>query len=265
MKLFKACDPAGYTYRFLVYAGKSESTVNTASDVVLRLAEPYLNSGRTICTDNFYTSIPLAVSLLEHETHLVGTVRKNRKGLPGSVINAKLNRGETTAQENSMGIVVAKWHDTRDVLMRSTRHSGAMVTVQGRRKEKIKPDIIAYYNRCKQGIDVSDQLSSYQSALRKSVRWYHKVAIELILGTAIVNALLLYNERCVEAGRQTMQVAVFKKKLVQKLLKLDDNQDIVIHKHYLRETLEREQGKRSDRRRRRVCTGCYSDLKKTDG
>lgn len=37
-------------------------------------------------------------------------------------------------------------------------------------------------------------MSSYQSAMRKSVRWYHKVAQELLFGTAVVNAHILYNE-----------------------------------------------------------------------
>ena len=51
-----------------------------------------------------------------------------------------------------------------------------------------KQEAVVYYNSGKQGIDISDQLASYHTSVRKSVRWYHKVAEELIFGTAVVNA-----------------------------------------------------------------------------
>ncbi|KAJ8728606.1 hypothetical protein PYW07_006302 [Mythimna separata] len=47
--------------------------------------------------------------------HLVGTVRKNRKGLPKEVIDAKLKRGEYKAAESNDGITCLKWKDKRDV------------------------------------------------------------------------------------------------------------------------------------------------------
>lgn len=43
-----------------------------------------------------------------------------------------------------------------------------------------------FYNKNKQGIDVSDQMNSYFTPLRKSIRWYHKVAFQLLLGTSVV-------------------------------------------------------------------------------
>jgi len=43
------------------------------------------------------------------------------------------------------------------------------------------------YNRIKQGVDLADQMSSYHSPLRKSIRWFHKLAVELLLGISIVN------------------------------------------------------------------------------
>lgn len=49
-----------------------------------------LYKGHTLVTDNWYTSIDLAKKLLDAETYLVGTVRKNRKHLSKDVVNAKL-------------------------------------------------------------------------------------------------------------------------------------------------------------------------------
>lgn len=80
-----------------------------SSEVVLTLCETYLDSGRTISTDNYYTSLPLAEALLQRRTHLVGTLRSNRKGLPREVCGARLQKGATVARENASGMVVLKW------------------------------------------------------------------------------------------------------------------------------------------------------------
>jgi len=53
-------------------------------------------------------------------------------------------------------------------------------------------ELITFYNKYKQGIDVSDQTTSYFSPLRKIVRRYHKVAFHVLLGTSVINAMLLY-------------------------------------------------------------------------
>ena len=114
-----------------------------------------------------------------------------------------------------------------------------------------------YYNKSKQGIDISDQMSSYHTALRKSIRWYHKVAIELLCGTAVVNACSLYNARREECGQKPMKITTFREKLASSLLKVNDEGESNQLQHYLRETSERESGKRPDRRKRRYCVRCY--------
>lgn len=37
-------------------------------------------------------------------------------------------------------------------------------------------------------------MGSYQSPLRKGIKWYRKVATELLFGTSVVNSWLLYNQ-----------------------------------------------------------------------
>lgn len=63
-----------------------------------------------------------------------------------------------------------------------------------------------FYNDWKSSIDVSDQMSSYNTALRKSVKLYRKLAIEFILGTSIVNAHIVHN--CV--GDNKMNITKFR-------------------------------------------------------
>ena len=161
------------------------------------LAEQYLKTGRTVTTDNYYTSVALANMLLENQTHLVGTLRKNRAGNPKVVVNAHLQKGKVVGRENEDGTVVAKWKSKREVLMLSTKHDLEMVDTgrKNRCNEAVmKPEIVMSYNKGKQGIDILDQMSSYFTPLRKTIRWYHKIGFEFLLNTAVVNALIIYNE-----------------------------------------------------------------------
>nr|CAI5825990.1 unnamed protein product [Callosobruchus analis] len=106
LKIFKLCDSVGYTFRMSLYTGQS-----------------------TIVTDNYYTSPSLARNLLAKETHLLGTLRKNRRGLPPEVIKAKLKKGEITGKEHKDGFVVAKWKDKRD---------GKKISIKQFREETVK-------------------------------------------------------------------------------------------------------------------------------
>ena len=119
---------------------------------VMTLCEPYLNAGRTNCTDNYYTSVPLARKLLQSETHLIGSLRANRKYLPADMTQARLKAGEVRAAENDDGIVVIKWKHKRDVLILSTKHDDIMVDrgKKSRKKEPIiKPKAVMEHNQTK--------------------------------------------------------------------------------------------------------------------
>lgn len=98
IKLYKLCLPHGYTHRLKVYAGKENEPVpcnSTASEkVVMELCKPILRTQRTLYTDNFYTSVRLADKLLAKKTHLVGTLRSNRKMNPSDVVSAELEIGK---------------------------------------------------------------------------------------------------------------------------------------------------------------------------
>ena len=76
--------------------------------------------------------------------------------------------------------------------MLSTKHAPIMTsssdsTHRGR-PPKQKPLAILAYNCGKTGIDRSDQMVSYATTIRKSIKWYRKLALHLLLGTTIVNA-----------------------------------------------------------------------------
>ena len=145
VKIYKLCDSKGYTYTSSVYAGKNAfeprgrptATISHSTQIVLDLAEKYLKSGRTITTDNYYTSVALANVLLQNQTHLVGTLRKNRVGNPKDVVEARLRKDEIIGRENQDGVVIAKWKSRRDVIMLSTQHDLSMIGT-GKKTDKMK-------------------------------------------------------------------------------------------------------------------------------
>ena len=64
----------------------------TPTNVVLSLCKNIFGKGHTICTVNWYTSIELAMKLVAKNTHLVETMRTNRRGIPKDLLAKKLQR-----------------------------------------------------------------------------------------------------------------------------------------------------------------------------
>lgn len=57
----------------------------------------------------------------------------------------------------------------------------------------MKPQCVITYNTNKKGVDYGDQMSSYYTPLKRGLKWFRKVIIELLFGTALVNAWIIYN------------------------------------------------------------------------
>lgn len=56
---------------------------NKPQELVLRLLGPYLNTGRNVTMDNWFTRLELTEDLLRRQTTVVGTLRKNKRKLFG--------------------------------------------------------------------------------------------------------------------------------------------------------------------------------------
>lgn len=72
-----------YTTNLEVYVGVQPDgpmrTSNKPYDLVTRLVDPLSGTKRNITTDNWFTSLPLAVDLLEQkQITLIGTMRGNK-------------------------------------------------------------------------------------------------------------------------------------------------------------------------------------------
>ncbi|KAF2891524.1 hypothetical protein ILUMI_14649, partial [Ignelater luminosus] len=158
----------GYVWKIIVYTGKETKlkdfvqgidtkSLTKPTQIVLTLAEEILNKGHLIAMDNYYSFPELYDLLCQLKTDAIGTVRVNRKQLPKSVTQKKLQRGETVGAFKEK-LMCLKWHDKKDITMMSTIHSNYMIEMQTKRGDvKHKPLVIIDYNTGMGGVDLSDQ------------------------------------------------------------------------------------------------------------
>lgn len=264
VKLYKLCNTDGYVINFKIYSGKEDTdrTVSHAEFIVDSLLSDYYGYGRILYCDNFYTSYELAKYLKTKKTRICGTLRKNRKTVPKNIISQKLKRDQIAGKE-SEGIKIMKWVDKRPVLMLSTceNHEASLVDTGKIRKGQTvkKPQCVIDYNNAKKGVDYSDQMASYQSPLRKCLKWYKKIAVELIFNSAIVNAWVIFNH---QHPTSKLTILQFREKLAKYFYQCG------------REELQPERPRTPKRyhtltvgepenKKRRKCVGCYQLLRRT--
>lgn len=96
IKVWKICDSRGFMYQFDVYTGKSEDKEEDESTVesVVKLLTRDIQGEQPyhLFADNFYSSIPLALKLLEKKIYYTGTLRENRKFIPKALKDYPLAR-----------------------------------------------------------------------------------------------------------------------------------------------------------------------------
>ncbi|CAK1592150.1 unnamed protein product [Parnassius mnemosyne] len=259
VKLYKLCTPEGYTYQIEIYTGKKDQKreVDHSQKVVLKLMNNLTEEGRIVIVDNFYTSLSLAEKLLSQKTFLCGTLNIRRKYLPKKVINAKIKKGQIIGKMNKKGVKILHWVDKRKVLMLTTckDHDDKLIDTgkkkRGTNESIKKPGCVIMYNETKKGIDYSDQMSSYYTTLKKGIKWWRKVIMELIFGTALINAWIVYNS--INDDRNKMPKRLFVEQVIEAFTKKDldvDTEATANNAHHL------EKGSK-----KRRCVGCYDKLR----
>ncbi|XP_070408744.1 piggyBac transposable element-derived protein 4-like [Nothobranchius furzeri] len=132
--------------------------------VVLELTEGL--SGRTVTTDNFFTSLALGEELLQNKMCLVGTFRRNKPELPPQLLQmrsrAVLSSLFTFPFTSTTTAVTYIPKRRRTVLLLSTKHHRVEIQ-QGPQQ---KPTIILDYNRRKGAVDNLDKLVATYSCCR---------------------------------------------------------------------------------------------------
>lgn len=264
IKLFKLCTTSGYTYSLHAHGGKSTRRENmTATNIVMSLCKNIIGKGHILCTDNWYTNIDLAKKLIEMDTYLIGTLRSTYHSIPTEIKSKTLKPGEIIAKENKNGITIFKWKDKEEVFVLSTKHSTEMVTVTKNNNSHLKPKMIIDYNEGKSYADLSDQMSPYVSPLRKTIKWYKRLAFEVLLNTSVVNAMIMFNN----IKDTHISVLDFRKKIIMHLVACTD-QNILLSPTLnvqlkLRHEMQTKEG--TARQARRQCRRCYEENVKKFG
>ena len=90
----------GVTLDFRIYSGcrmfdddDENEGMSVTERIPVALMQPYLESGRVLFTDNFYTSPSLAKYLKDHNTFLCGTIKTNRKFYCLELVDVQLEKG----------------------------------------------------------------------------------------------------------------------------------------------------------------------------
>jgi hypothetical protein len=201
IKLFVLCDCiTGYVLDIIVYTGATTeyaivTDLGAGATIVMSLLSKYLDAGHTIYLDNWYTSPKLFQALHEKKTNAVGTVRRNRIGMPK--FPKKLKKGESIALHTDT-MMAQTWRDKRDVTMLSTIHTAEFVetgkTDYRTGAPKTKPSAADDYSKNMGKVDRSDMMISFVKSTRKTMKWHKKLFLHLI-DLSMFNAHAMYMKK----------------------------------------------------------------------
>lgn len=196
LKIFALVDSRMfYTLNLEIYAGKQPEgpfqQSNKPSDVVLRLAEPVVGSGRNIVADNWFTDFALIKTLKQKKLSNVGTARKNKRALPAAFVNPKERAQYSSIFGFNEGNVLTSYVPRKNkcVLLVSSMHENNAIDAST--GEKAKPELITYYNAYKSGVDTADQLCASYNVQRNTQRW-PMIIFYAMLNLGGINSMVIH-------------------------------------------------------------------------
>ena len=195
VKIFALCDAKTFfTGNLKVYCGKQPTgpyeVSKSPADIVERLISHLKGTCRNLTTDNWYTSYTLAMSLLQDKITVVGTWKKNKKGIPAEFLPNKQNPISSSMfgfQKHATTVSFTP-KKNKSVVLLSTMHRDAAVDAETK-----KPEIIHLYNSTKGRLDTVDQLCGNYSVSRRTRRWPLCIFFHLV-NISGVNGQILYNK-----------------------------------------------------------------------
>ncbi|XP_063635050.1 piggyBac transposable element-derived protein 4-like [Cydia splendana] len=223
IKFYELTTSDGFVLNIFMYAGNDEEVEKgkKTEKIVMRLMDPYLLKGHHLYMDNYYNSVTLSQKLLDLETHTTGTLRSNRKDNPKEVTQKKLKKNQHVWTRKN-NVYVSKWVDKRPVLMITTCNHPKLIEVSNRYGvSRMKPEEVSQYNQFMSGIDRADQMVSYYSSPRKTLRWYRKVFFH-VLDLAVWNSFFIYRKYCKNNSKK-YEFVTYREDLIRQLINLTPN------------------------------------------
>ncbi|XP_065093400.1 piggyBac transposable element-derived protein 4-like [Ochlerotatus camptorhynchus] len=186
-KLKKKCIRSKKTVKVLKKPKIREE--NQGRRIVMDLVQPFLDQGREVVVDNFFSSVDLAEKLLERKTYLTGTLRKNKREIPLAFLPSKSRKEHSSLighkKRLTLTSYVPKKHKAVLVLSSNPHIRGISFS------EKHKPNIVLHYNASKAGVDTLDQVTRDTSCARITYRWPVRLFWD-ILDIALYNSYIIF-------------------------------------------------------------------------
>lgn len=182
-----------YVKNFIFYTGKEgdQVTKELGKKVVLQLTQG-LESGRNVTCDNFFTSYSLVNELAKKKITLLGTIRKQRKEVPKTMLAAKERAIDTSKYLFTKLATMVSYVPKKNkavVLLSSTHLQFTQHDLQANGK----PKMIIDYNSTKGGVDTIDQMRNEYSVSRATRRWT-MAQFMFYIDIAAINALAIWTE-----------------------------------------------------------------------
>ena len=128
-----ACNDTGFFIDGEIYLRQHEP--NQGQRIVHQLCQRFYKSGRNITLDRFFSSVPLARSLLENGLSMLGTLAKNKRELPPEFTAAgRPEHSSLFGYKEGMQLVSYMARPRKCVIMLSTMHSSNAVDLDDKEK-----------------------------------------------------------------------------------------------------------------------------------
>ena len=196
--------------------------------ICLHLLENFKGCGHRIYFDNYFSSLNLINELLNKKIYCTGIIKESRKDLPKFIKDVHLNKNEIICFKNiKRNIYLFKYLDRRMIYLISSDYYDINDNLLKLKNKKKIPNIIALYNKGKSVVDLLDQMNKYNNSLRRSRKWYRKLAFSLLLGDCISNSFLIFKIK----NKININITDFKKMIIQELFK--EKSKLFVMKHFL--------------------------------
>lgn len=196
IKVWWLCDSKSYyPLKGIIYAGKMPGQlreVNQGQNVVTDLVEKYLDVGRTVYADNFFSTLDVAKILMRRKTAFVGTVRSNKTFVPPEFLKSNARPISSTLfgfHEGDISLCSYVPKKNTSVLLMSSMHYTCDVDYNNKKK----PMAILDYNAHKCGVDTMDQMLGTYTCKRSTKRWPLAMFYNMV-DIAALAAFIIYDE-----------------------------------------------------------------------
>jgi hypothetical protein len=195
--MFEFCEAkSGYVYNLEVYTGSHPTDLehNMVFSVVDRLCDKIKGRGHCVYMVRWLCSPKIFNHLWGCKTKAVGKVMSNRKETPTQAFCGKLkmckkyHANRITSRPSSGRASMVSFSKLLPLKVHLLRHH-----LQRRAHHKIKPAAMLDYNKYETGVDRSDQMLSYYSIERNTIKWWKKLFFHLF-NLVVVNAHILHNK-----------------------------------------------------------------------